>query len=81
MPFSDLRQYLQKQSTETWQEFTEKSILVASWVRSVRPLTKRAEKALYFERVRGSSMPVVTELLYHQAHCNGIGDRREVTVR
>ena len=64
MPFSDLRQYLQKLDADGDLARIHKEVDPNYEVGAIcKTAHEKGRKALYFERVRGSSMPVVTELL------------------
>ncbi|MBI4524876.1 MAG: UbiD family decarboxylase [Deltaproteobacteria bacterium] len=64
MPYSDLREYLAKLEKEAELARVRKEVDPKFEVGAVcKTGHERGRKALFFERVRGSSMPVVTELL------------------
>ena len=64
MPFSDLRQYLQKLDADGDLARIHKEVDPDYEVGAIcKTAHEKGRKALYFERVRGGSMPVVTELL------------------
>ena len=64
MPFSDLRQYLQKLEGDGDLARIHREVDPSYELGAIcKTSHEKGRKALYFERVRGSSMPVVTELL------------------
>jgi 4-hydroxy-3-polyprenylbenzoate decarboxylase len=64
MPFSDLRQYLQKLEADGDLARIRREVDPGYELGAIcKTAHEKGRKALYFERVRGSSMPVVTELL------------------
>ena len=64
MPFSDLRQYLQKLEADGDLARIHREVDPGYELGAIcKTAHEKGRKALYFERVRGSSMPVVTELL------------------
>jgi 4-hydroxy-3-polyprenylbenzoate decarboxylase len=64
MPFGDLREYLAKLAELDELATVRKEVDPKYEVGAVcKAAHERGRKALYFERVRGASMPVVTELL------------------
>jgi len=64
MPFSDLRQYLQKLEADGDLARIRREVDPSYELGAIcKTAHEKGRKALYFERVRGSSMPVVTELL------------------
>ena len=64
MPFSDLRQYLQKLEADGDLARIHREVDPNFEMGAIcKTAHEKGRKALYFDRVRGSSMPVVTELL------------------
>ncbi len=64
MPFSDLREYVEKLEQEGELARVRREVDPKYEVGAIcKTAHDRGRKALFFERVRGSSMPVITELL------------------